>query len=125
MSRRRQHPATERELCDAVSAAFLERGWLVPTTAAAVAAAEERLGEDGDAAPGEGPAPFSQVLAAPPLAARAPLALFPEPGPVEDTLARAAREGGPLSPEVEEAMRRDRAAAEERLQARAKGAPDP
>lgn len=124
MSRRRQHPSTERELCDAVCAALATLGWLVPTTSEAVAAAEDQLEDDAARSAGDGPLPFARVLSSQPRAPGQPRALSSGTAPVEETLARAAREGGPLSAEVEAAMRRDRAAAEAALQARQKETPD-
>jgi|GEM_PF-2229265 len=122
MSRRRLHPTPETELCEAVRAAFEQKGWLLPTTEAAVAAAEARLEETaGEAAD---PPPFAQVAAEPRQPGRRWQVLPRKAAPVEEALARAAREGAPLTPEVEQAMQRDRAAAESRARAQQHGAPD-
>jgi hypothetical protein len=119
MSRRRQHPTTERELGEAVHHALLHRGWLPPATSEAVAAAERGLSEGEDAAPARALPSFAEVAAGPARDSGRWQILPQGLGPVEETLARAAREGGPLPPAVELAMRRDRDAAEARAKAAA------
>lgn len=121
MSRRRVHPTPESELCETVRLALEQKGWLLPTNEAAVAAAEARLEETGsDAAD---PPPFERVAAGPPARTGQWQVMPPETAPVEDALARAAREGGPLTPAVEQAMQRDRAAAESKAKAGPHGPP--
>ncbi len=101
----------ERGLADDVYDALHSLGWIVPQTAADVLRAEAELAE----APPDLPAELQDAQAVlegarPRGGAARPLA-FPPNADVDNTLARAAREGGQISPEVEEAMRRDRQAA--------------
>ena len=49
---------------------------------------------------------------------QSPMALFPSSPDAEATMARAAREGGVISPQIEERMRRDREAAEDEFDKR-------
>jgi hypothetical protein len=92
-------------------------GWLPPRDEAAVAAAEQEQTGRVVSLPPEFSSPQAAWMRARTGADRpraAPAALrFPPSADVEAGLARAAREGGRLSPEIEEAMRRDRDAAED------------
>ncbi|MCI0458581.1 MAG: hypothetical protein L0Z62_16580 [Gemmataceae bacterium] len=86
-------------------------GWLIPQTPADVARAEAELASDSVELPESLRDPFAILDTCPPKR--------PEPAPAtpdEETaelLARAAREGGEIPPEVEERMRQDRAKAEQ------------
>ncbi|HUS91207.1 MAG TPA: hypothetical protein VM695_05120 [Phycisphaerae bacterium] len=96
------------ELFEALGSA----GWIVPLCERDVAAAEARLGD----APGELPGPLadpSAVLSGARSGGDAAgVIVFPPDADIDATLARAAREGGAIAPEIEQAMRRDRDAAE-------------
>jgi hypothetical protein len=85
-------------------------GWLIPQTPADVARAEEALAEEPVELPESLRDPYA-VLDAPPkerTGSPCPLA----EGDAAELLARVAREGGTIPPEVEERMRRDREQAE-------------
>ena len=107
----RAMPNGDELLCD-VHLAMESLGWVVPQCEVEVRDAERRLGP--------APIPLPEGL-------RDPHAVFGRKGEgcavlgplpasgspyIEATLERAAREGGRITPEVEEAMRRDREAAE-------------
>jgi len=112
MSRRRNHPTAQRNLEDAVHAALKDHGWVLPTTPEEVADAERHLWEIAPS-PGEAEPPTFEEVARP--GGKPPRPFLADVGDclgIEETLARAAREGGEISPEIEEAMRRDRGAAE-------------
>ena len=112
MGRRKRNSPADEELSAAVHQALSQKGWLVPADEAAVAEAEGRLRAE--------PVPVPPELTGDPrgLLSSAPASVKPcklrvwQPDSTETTLARAAREGGVLSAEIEEAMRRDREAAE-------------
>jgi len=112
MSRRRNHPAAERELNDLVYQAMESSGWTVPTTPEQVAHAEEVLWETSPEGCATGPPAFEEVAADSRARSPSPFAETEDTIRLEQTLARAARMGGELPPEVEETMRRDRDAAE-------------
>ncbi|MBT3379417.1 MAG: hypothetical protein HN742_38080 [Lentisphaerae bacterium] len=114
MSKRRSHPAVQRELDQAIHLGLKAEGWILPTTPEQVASAEEHLWEMAPWPDESEPPDFADIAAT-----NGDLGLSLNTGDrdftlVEETLARAAREGGELSPEVEEAMHQDRAAAEAR-----------
>jgi hypothetical protein len=89
-------------------------GWLVPQSLADVERAEQEMLAN--------PLPLPEVLADPYQVfenleqSRRPVLKLQVPSTpaVEDALARVAREGGQISPEVEEQMQRDRRAAEQK-----------
>ena len=102
-------------LAAAVYGAASAAGWIVPQTEETVAEAERLL-------PAQ-PTPLPDTLRDPKAVfarrerrsvARIAALPTPDAGPIDATLARAAREAGRLTPEIEEAMRRDRRAAEEK-----------
>ena len=117
MKRNRRRRLSDEGLCDAVHEAICRLGWAVPTDEAAVAAAEEWQATADAALPDAARVP--DFAAPDPQPVRA-IRLW-ESSPMDVPLARAAREGGHLSPEVEEAMRRDREAAEAELTSRRQG----
>jgi hypothetical protein len=117
------HPPAEGELLRRIADAMTAMGWLTPVTEGDVERAEQRLagrigaGEArGNAAPANGPdSPSSGLVPAPPPGWAGPRR--------SADLARAARNGRPLPPDVLQAMRRDRDRAE--VDADAQGASSP
>lgn len=105
----RDHAAPERDLHDAMRAL----GWVVPECDADVARAEDALSADPVALP-EALQDARAVFEGRSDPSRAAPARLPLSGSryIDATLARAAREGGTITPEVEQTMRRDREAAE-------------
>jgi hypothetical protein len=109
----REDERLERLSAD-VAAAAGALGWVPPTDVRDVARLEEELA----AAPVRLP---EELRAAPEVRSggaadrpwRAEASGLPVSADADAAMARAAREGGPVPPEVEEAMRRDRRAAEE------------
>jgi hypothetical protein len=105
--------AVNKDLLDGINEAMTSLGWTVPQCEDDVRRAEERLDE--------APAPLPASLEDPNVVFNRPddqtraepdVVLFPSDPLIEENLARAAREGGPIPPEIEERMRRDREAAE-------------
>lgn len=96
-----------------VGEALRSMGWLVPSCEDDVAEAERRQAERPAALPEELREPRAAFdrAARPGTGGPRPVQ-FAGDYAVDATLARAAREGGRLTPEIEEAMRRDREAAE-------------
>ena len=120
MAERRDHDETTDEgrarFARDVHDALLSAGWAIPESEADVRRAEEALAD--------GPAALPESLCDPAAAWRraertdAPgvrIAPFPSAGEAAENLARAARDGGEIPPEIEEILRRDRRAAEEEL----------
>lgn len=107
----RQFDEDER-LAARIDEAIAAMGWRVPVTDDEVARAEEAL----TAAPVAMPKALADPAAA---LARAPREgpprgiAFPADAEVDAAMSRAAREGGRLTPEVRETMRRDRQAAQD------------
>ena len=101
----------DAELLGDVHAALTSLGWIPPQSEADVARAEQELAaaELPDAL-----ADAKAVFERPVAPSRANIPCLPSAADpyIDATLARAAREGGPIAPEIEERMRRDRGAAE-------------
>jgi len=99
----------EREVDEAMTSL----GWKVPQTEDEVLRAEAELAENPAPLPDELTDPAEVFDRAPGQteAGTGPL-LFPTDQDIEADLARAARDGGPIPPEIEEVLRRDREAAE-------------
>ncbi len=88
-------------------------GWIVPRDDEEVSQAEAELAKNPVRLPVELASPGAIADGgARPAAASTPSLQYPEAPDIQQNLARAAREGGIISPEVEEMMRRDRQAAE-------------
>jgi hypothetical protein len=96
-----------------VEDALISLGWIVPQTEADVLRAESEIGLR--------PVPLAEGLANPasawehqpePRRPRPEILQFPGDEEIAADLARAAREGGRIPPELEEILRRDREAAE-------------
>ena len=112
---RRDEQAQQESLEADVRQALTAMGWLVPTSEADAAAAEQ--------APAEAPA-LSEFLRDAGAVMERPDGLdgptktlhLPGDPDVGETLRRAAREAGTIPPEIEEKMRRDRQAAEQALE---------
>lgn len=94
----------------------------MPADEAAVADAEARLCEEPVPVPPELTGDPRGLLSSPPAPAKPCRLRAWQSDTTETTLARAAREGSALSAEVEEAMRRDRQAAEEAFRKKRGGA---
>ena len=113
MSRRRKDDSPDASERD-VRAALAAMGWVPPASEGDVAATEAQLREE----PVELPARLADaaaVLEHPAPGAEATALRLPDAPDIDATLARAAREGGTVTPEIEEIMRRDRAAAEREM----------
>ena len=118
-NRRSDGAPAERDeaLADKVHAAMRSLGWTVPLRAEDVLSAEADLAEHAPDLPEELRDAERVFERAGPRAEAARLVLpFPADADIDATLARAAREGGRLTGEIEEAMRRDREAAERERQ---------
>ncbi len=118
MRRNKRNRLTEGELGDAVYAALRRTGAVVPTNEETVAAAELWVAIDGPPLPAE-------LLDVPRVLATRHPDSWPtglirpwDSSSMDATLARAAREGGTLSPEIEEVMRRDREIAQAELESK-------
>jgi hypothetical protein len=117
MARKRTADARDDEALAAdVHEAMVQAGWTVPTAPEDVAAAETQLAGKRIPLP-EALREPGAVFERPDTEAGGEARRIPFPGSadIDATLARAAREAGRLTPEVEEAMRRDREAAEREL----------
>jgi len=113
MSRKRKDDipgASERD----VHAALVAMGWSPPTGEDDVAALEAQLRGQTLELLAELTDPAAVFERAAPDA-EATVLRFPDAPDIDATLARAAREGGTVTPEIEEIMRRDRAAAEREM----------
>lgn len=92
--------------------AFLARGWIIPQTEAEVSRAEAEMMEECEELPAELRDPYAVLGRASETRAKV-LALQPvDDDETPKQLARAAREGKDIPPEIEERMRHDWEAAE-------------
>jgi len=100
------------ELEQQVYEAFLARGWIIPQTEGDVSAAEATMtDEDNEELPPELRDPDLVLNRS--LRRRGRVAVLqPDDRGTSELLARAARDGKNISPEVEDRMKRDRKAAE-------------
>ncbi len=98
-------------LGELVQSALLKKGLRLPVTEEEVAAAEEELAKNDVKLPAE-LAETPDLLSPPPPVRPRSLTHIGEPPDLEQEMARAAREGGQITPETEEKMRLDRLAAE-------------
>ena len=118
MSRKRRS-AGEEDAGEAIAAqvyrALGELGWTVPQSERDIGRAEDEQAEGAAALP-EALRDPKAVFDRPPARGGAKVIGFLGAADIDATLARAAREGGRLTPEIEEAMRRDREAAERELE---------
>ena len=119
MTRKRNTPRppdNDEALTGEVSRSLADLGWLVPQTEDDVARAEAALADDPPELPDtlEDPA---AVFDGPDPTGAAPerIAQFPDNSDTDAGLARAAREAGRITGEIEDAMRRDRQAAQKDL----------
>ncbi|NLF31153.1 MAG: hypothetical protein GX591_09740 [Planctomycetes bacterium] len=106
-SRQQRREAAEARLEADVHEAMMRLGWQVPTDDRAVRAAEEALAAE----PVDLPASLGDARAV--WEGRRAAEVRPrleadEDGTVDVPLARAAREGGPIPPQIEQRMRADR-----------------
>jgi hypothetical protein len=103
--------AAQVNLGDLVHRALVKKGLCLPVTEGEVAAAEQDLAKH----PMKLPASLAELpdFLSPSRPLRPRFAGFVrEPTELEDEMARAAREGGEITPDLEEKMRRDRLEAE-------------
>lgn len=116
MTRKRQSPRSAQEadrLLEQVASALRSMGWLLPVREHEVADAEAELAASPVALPPSLQDPAAVLSPIARAGAVEPTVLeFPGSPAVDATLSRAAREGGRLTPDIEERMRRDRQAAE-------------
>ena len=109
----RRPPDRDDDLVRGVEAAVRSLGWTAPQCDEDVLAAERRLAAEPVALPAELQEPAAVWNRPDSRRQSEPVFLpFPASPDIDATLARAAREAGRLSPEIEERMRRDREAAE-------------
>ena len=116
--KKKNNRLTDETICDAVNEVIRQAGWTIPTDEASVAAAESRLANDMPGLPA-GLRNSEFPPAAGNLSAGKVVPLW-DPGVLAAPMARAAREGGVVSPEIEEIMKRDREIAEQKLRDRKK-----
>lgn len=118
MKKQKKHRITDEAICDAAHQAIRQAGWRIPTDEESVATAEARLANDMPELPPSLMNPEFPSDAGNASAGKVvPLwdsAIISEP------MARAARQGGSVSPEIEEVMKRDRKIAEQKMQERSK-----
>jgi hypothetical protein len=100
--------ALERE----VFRAMRSEGWLIPTTVEEVLEAQKSLAEAGIDINSLAEKPHDRPVASGKVISICPANGIASGNEIRENLARAAREGGEISSEVEERMRRDRDAAE-------------
>lgn len=113
MSRKRKNDdplATEQD----VQAALVAMGWAPPGAEQEVDTVEAELRENPVELPAE-LADADAVFNRPAPEADPTVLRLPDAPDIDATLARAAREGGTVTPEIEELMRRDREAAEREM----------
>ena len=113
---KKKHRVSDESIYDAISDAIRQAGWSIPTDEASVAAAEERLESDTPELPANLRDPKL-----PPAAGNMPVAnviSLWDPAVLAGPMARAAREGGSVPPEIEKIMERDRKIAEYELRNR-------
>lgn len=111
--KRKKENLTEAAVYDATYEAIRQFGWIIPTDEASVADAEARMANIIKKLPSE-----LQDLSSPTASGRTVKGkLMPlwDPSVLSEPMARAARRGGTISPEVEEIMKRDREIAERKL----------
>ncbi len=114
-----QRPDIDDDIEREIAKAMQSLGWIVPQSEDDVLRAEAELAEYGGSAglPEALIDPKAVFDHTPGHAPSGPeLFQFPVDQEIEENLARAAREGGPIPPEIEEILRRDREAAERKLE---------
>lgn len=119
MSRKRRSAGREEDdqtLVAEVYRALGELGWTVPLCERDVGRAEDEQAEGAAALPEALRDPKAVFDRAAGPAGGPKVIPFPGAAEIDATLARAAREGGRLTPDIEQAMRHDREAAERELE---------
>jgi len=112
--KKKKHSITDDAIGDAIHQALRQADWRIPTDEASVADAEARLAEDRPALPAS--------LQNPEFPSDADNSSAGKVVPLWDSaiisapMARAARQGGTVSPEIEEVMKRDRRIAEQEME---------
>jgi len=111
-----QTPEDFEGLEQQVYEAFLARGWIIPQTEGDVSRAEvEMASEEDQELPAELNDPYA-VLKRASQARPKVVALNPTVNDTPELLARAAREGKDIPPDIEELMRNDREVAERKAE---------
>jgi len=110
----KKHRVTDDAIHEAIHDAIREAGWAIPTDEVSVAAAEARMENDMPELPERlrNPEYLSASDKHPMNGKVIPLW---DPSVLSAPMARAARDGGSVSPEIEKIMKRDREIAEQRL----------
>jgi hypothetical protein len=108
-------PPNEVNLERKVHEAMRSLGWIIPTTEGDVARAESMLSKEPLELPEELKDPYQILETMNSDCSPSDPDSSPVDPEVEENLARAAREGGVIQPEIEQRMRRDRQAAEHRI----------
>jgi hypothetical protein len=113
----KRHTPDDEDIAPDVHQAAKSLGWVVPQSEEDVLQAERELSKQPAALPEELQDPkevFERGAAC--GAAESKSLEFPPDPDIDATLNRAAREGGRITPEIEERMRQDREAAERNLE---------
>jgi len=115
--KKKKHRITDEAICDAIHEVIRQAGWTIPTDEWSVAAAEARMENDMPELPEGLRSPeFPSASDDNPSAGKV-VPLW-DPAVLAAPMARAAREGGSVSPEIEKVMKRDREIAEQELRHR-------
>lgn len=116
--KKKRHRITDEAICDATHEAIRLAGWTIPTDEASVAAAETRLANDMPELPAALRNPdFPSDADNTSVGKVVPLW---DPAVLAAPMARAARQGGSVSAEIEKVMEQDRKIAEQELRDRDK-----
>ena len=111
----KESPREFEQLEQQVYEAFLARGWIIPQTEGDVSRAEaEMAADEHKELPPELCDPYAVLRRAQGVGGRV-TALQPVDPETSELLARAARAGKDIPPEIDERMRRDREMAEQKL----------
>ena len=117
--KKKKHRIADKAIWDAAHEAIRQAGWTIPTDEEAVAAAEARMTGDMPKLPAALRNPQLPSAAGNDTSAGKVVPLW-DSAVLAAPMARAARQGGSVSAEVEEAMKRDREIAEQELRDRNK-----
>ena len=115
--KKKKYRITDDAIYDAIHEAIRQAGWAIPTDEESVAAAEARMENNMPELPERLNSPeFPSVTKKSPMTGKV-IPLW-DPSTLSAPMARAAREGGSVSPEIEKIMKRDREMAEQNLRHR-------
>jgi len=116
-NKKKKRRITDEAICDAIHEVIREAGWTIPTDEVSVAVAEARMQNDMPELPEGLRNPVFPSASDKNPVARKVVPLW-DPSVLSVPMARAAREGGSVSPEIEKIMKRDREIAEQDLRQR-------